>query len=203
MKLVLAGSRRDYERFIRTLDLKGKDIREYRYVRDYDYLRGYYPNQTELIKLGSFSHCPDRDSILAYARSRGFDVSFRTRRRDRLRGMSIGTGIMTIDEPGYYSTQAELSTLRERGIVTIDGSELGHNETRVVNYTGEAPVSVSLGEPWIASEREPWIDSERERLINIALTNHVAFGVQSMYLGESNGEEESPQGENSDSSSND
>ena len=98
MKFVLAGFQADYERFIRKLWSKDKDVSDYRYISHPDFVRGYSPTNNEIIKLGSFRHNPDREEILREVETRGFNMNPRS---ERMRGLE--TGNASFGEGGIVS----------------------------------------------------------------------------------------------------
>ena len=81
MKVVVAGSKRDFDRFLEVLWRKDKDISQYKYVDTELHLRGMSADGNEIVKLSSFNARPDKEVFEDAIRERGFDTSRRSRSR--------------------------------------------------------------------------------------------------------------------------
>jgi len=124
MKLVLAGSRRAYDKFLHILDYHNKYPCNYRYISHARDIRGY-PRETQIIKLANFSQHPQHDEILEYAKER-FDM--RTLRERRA------------EEPRWDGRLSSEDVLRPRaGTITYVGTP-----PRWESSTAYAPSEESL-----------------------------------------------------------
>lgn len=70
MKLVFCGNIMDYEQFISKLVNKGKDVRDYRYIRDREYVLGMNSDNI-LVQLSSYINHPNHPAISAELEHRG------------------------------------------------------------------------------------------------------------------------------------
>lgn len=90
IKLVLCGSYEHFKQFTEHLWSKDKDISNYRYMQNPHEVLGYDPARATIVKLSSFEIHPERDAIIEVARSRGFELINRSRRRQPL--IRVGNG---------------------------------------------------------------------------------------------------------------
>ena len=97
MKLVLAGSMKDYEKFIEVLRKKGKDTSMYVFISGSGYLYACVTT-SEIVKLGRFKNHPQHEEILAIVDDRLRRELLRRGRRQGQLGC-LSEWIVSIPDP--------------------------------------------------------------------------------------------------------